>query len=1437
MKLSDSSFDILLFISIISIFIYSVSTTCISTIHPYGDSTQDYNIQVGGNLIVDCILNEGPLPDIEIPVNSSYLAFKKDGHDPFLTENTVTVNSRKARLTIPNARVEDSGVYYCLILLPKENKPVCLTEINVGYPPQNVSNFKCISRNLDNLTCTWDVKPNPIRTNYTLKKLLFNSANYAQDCPQRNYSTFCQWRDDTDPPYDKMPGNKTFVVTGNNSLGSIENVFILDHYELVIPNSPENLSGDEIGKNYISVRWEPPTMTPVVTKPVLYYQLWLQELRSTKEDKIVVEAGTETFSYTFDNLIPYYMYNISVRCRVNYTEKEDMWSTIVSQIFRTKADVPYSIPEVNSQAFVIHNYGIYRNTTLYWKPISKRSYNGEDFHYHIVYYQNNHPKTSSQSVKSKTPHVQVGHLHNNTAYTLHIHSANSEGISQGFQTIVIDERDKILPSVKDIRAISNGIGHYNLSWSKASSSYPVNYTVFWCEGRKPGQCDGPIQWREKTVEDTSFSLVVADVNSNFQFAIATGQNNRSSGMQWASCIVPRKAPLGQIPITHIEPFPHALEVRWKLDCEAQKSVIDRYVITFCKEGKHCSEAVSTSDSLSYMLDNLHPYSNYSIKLRAFNKENKPSEDTDEMYQQTSSTKPADPPRNLNIFSTTKSSFIISWLPPLKPNGIITDYCIYINEARSCMTHGHCQNCKFQVNNLKEYTSYNVSVEACVRGDCSRSLPVSVMTDVGVPGKMHPPLIEKINTTHLKLSWSDPFLTNGPIDTFEIQWLQVDSENKTLYRFFISRSAIIKVECPNVLEGGMTYQFSVRAANAKDDGTMLFGPFSEPAKETTCVMSQGLAMIIGVAIGGTFASAIFLLLLYKLIKWMIEKIHQVKNIAVRLPKELEGPETNPLNNYDRSFKNGLVQGIQNGKPNLSLELDDNKNRHGSGSSQFSHTSTDELIFKNGKCTKFGRKPSGDSSGCSSMTSNATTRLQLSSDSGTESDFNVPSSPDSISNEQKTHMPILMEIRDAPETSGGKSGVVFNGPIDKYNGFMSGMVLKVEHPYSKFGINGSVTSSKPCQINPLVLYSCNLANSEPSVFEAQAYNAINPSRPLYSKVGFAKSSGDILSINKEMGYSKFGLNDQDGFSIDGDIMNSVVGNAVYTDNAHQYQFVSKSMPNFRKRMNSSMYPIDCKDSRNGESRGCVEIPLSNRPFTGYVQVGDIRNMAKVEADNLSLSTCSIEEDSSPLQIPENLVDELSDVSSVWTTGLFKHPPIDIAEDAYSPTKSGHHQNGGLTLPSSLSPSSGCVYVHPSSSTDNGFRVSVKEDNHNPSNFQNIETSVVGQRPERQSDLTRPPEVLLNPVNVRNGYVPFSAMSSLCVPNPPVTVPLSIFPGDISTDQNYITPSNKGDMKLLQKGLMPGTRPVSHSTGSKIHQISSPIKHILKPLPKMESEICEV
>ncbi|GFT34900.1 phosphatidylinositol phosphatase PTPRQ [Nephila pilipes] len=1462
----------------------------------YGETTPDYDLYVGSELVIDCSLKSETPKNIKVPVNSTYLKFKRVRDNQIFQNYTHVIDGLTSQLKIPNADVNDSGIYHCQIVLPDNSSHlVCSTKVYVGFPPQNVSNFKCISRNFDNLTCTWDIEPNNIRTNYSVQKI-FVFQNYFQSCPKPN-NTYCQWRADTEPPYEILSKNLTFVVHGNNSLGTIENEFKFDHFAIVIPNSPEELNPIDVGKQSFTIQWMPPKMPRIVDKPLLFYQLRLEEIERNLKDAIVIDVGVERYNFTFDNLIPNFKYNVSVRCRSNHTMEENMWSTIASIMVKTYPDVPYVLPEVNTEAFLIHNFGNYRNATLYWKPVSKRFFNGENFHYHVECFQSElSGKTYIGYVTSSAPFVKIGHLKNDSSYSFHIYSANKEGVSDDYRSIFIDERNKIAPAPKDIRAISHELGFYNLTWSNTYLK-EVNFTVFWCAGRKPSNCDEPIQWSDGILKDPTFALEVVNASSSFQFAVAASYKDQSSGMQWASCIVPSKAPLGQIPITHIEPSSTTLRVIWKLDCEAQKSVIDRYVITYCREGRNCEDAVAKPDVQSYTLENLHPFSNYSVKLRAFNKENKPSEDVDEMYQTTLSAGPADAPHNVTIISETDSTVQVKWLPPLEPNGVITHYNIYHNEFMDEMKdESSCKSCSFLIENLKQFTQYDISIEACTGLFCSKkSLPIIVLTDVGVPGRMDPPRIENVNETHIKVSWNMPSNPNGPIDFFDIQWQQeVGNETSNLtVSHNESLSVLIEFKCSNLLDGRNSYLFYIRAINEKN-GNLLYGPFSSSTKGTACIMSQGLAMIIGIAIGGTLALAIFLLVIYKLIKWMSEKIHQVKNIAVRLPKELEGPETNPLNNYE-NFKKGLVQSIHNGKidhQSYAIDESDNKNRHGSGSSQFSNASTDELIFKNGKCTKFGRKPSGDSSGCSSMSSNTTTRMHLSSDSGTESDFMVPASPDSLTTDQtilnghKSPMPILMEIRDSSEAScETQAKTPVNIKCDKHNIFNNGMVLKVDHAYSKFGISGNLTSSIPCPINPLAFYSCNLANSEPSVFEAQNTDKQKPSMmPPYSKIGLAKSSVDIpgiISGNKELGYSKFGYGaPQYCFSIDVENLNPIVGVAL----------VENTLPNvlsradtglenenyFGKSDDGTVFPSFSMDYRTADScqlKTNIDTFSSKKPSSGYVSVGDMRSIKRI--DNLSISESSIDEENSPLQSPEDLSIDLSFVSSDWKNNIlcpsesrindvsflnpdsFNKPLISqLADNVLSP-------NFGLSL------TNGCVQIMPSKesvSSDNDPCTKMDdlssniEDNHLISSsfpFSETETSScpthsstpVSEGEHNSEKKPQLPEVVLAPAIGRNGYVPFSTLSSVCdlpvstVPNATESnVPLSVFPDDICTDidQNYITPSNKSNLKLLQEGLVTKNKnfsPLLHCNGKKMHKISKPLKYILKPLPKMESEICEV
>ncbi|GIY22900.1 cytokine receptor [Caerostris extrusa] len=105
--------------------------------------------------------------------------------------------------------------------------------------------------------------------------------------------------------------------------------------------------------------------------------------------------------------------------------------------------------------------------------------------------------------------------------------------------------------------------------------------------------------------------------------------------------------------------------------------------------------------------------------------------------------------------------------------------------------------------------------------------------------MVPPRVEYANETHFQVLWTSPSTPNGPISFYELLWHQEMGNETTNLTISINEglSTYIDFECPNLLKGGINYLLYVRAVNERN-GTFLYGPFSDSAKATACIMSQG-----------------------------------------------------------------------------------------------------------------------------------------------------------------------------------------------------------------------------------------------------------------------------------------------------------------------------------------------------------------------------------------------------------------------------------------------------------------------------------------------------------------------------------------------------------------------------------------------------------------------
>lgn len=540
----------------------------------------------------------------------------------------------------------------------------------------------------------------------------------------------------------------------------------------------------------------------------------------------------------------------------------------------------------------------------------------------------------------------------------------------------------------------------------------------------------------------------------------------------------------------------------------------------------------------------------------------------------------------------------------------------------------------------------------------------------------------------------------------------------------------------------------------------------------------------------------------------------------------------------------------------------------------------------------------------MSSSLTPRVHLSSDSGTESDFAIPPSPDSAINElsllnsHKNTLPILMEVHDslAVEKSSFQHSQSPEKILPQHKNPSGDVIL--DPPYSKFGISGNCSSSTAWRVNPLAFYSCNLANSEPSVFDAQSSKMSEGVLPPYSKVGLAKSSGVIgMSAVKENGYSKFGFpTPQKRFSIPPPNVNPITMVMLENPDRREWPAIKAILDNNCTQSKIKMGNISPPSNDLDDDCGYIKVGRDNvcslKPTNGYVPFNDLRSQMNQCPAPVSINAND--------QIKNGLQDPPADRDQIefpYVSGwpLFSSgeesrnedvPEVQFNVPFLSHTSDSPSMEGGLyntdnygfsipypensmellsTVPSEsdikYNSDSPTLSYNESSLENNSF---LQEEENSvtisdvlyPNVSTTLEESPNGQIPNSKTQTYAVPnEIIVTPMTLRNGYVPFNALTDTVCERSQNQLPnvsdrrgsKTIHPnGTCVKVDDYFTP-NKGDTRLLSEDSLPKTV-VSPSQKDSLKNSENYIKngngyanlslkYILKPLPKMESEVCEV
>nr|CAH7758759.1 unnamed protein product [Callosobruchus chinensis] len=433
--------------------------------------------------------------------NASSLLYFERNDDLVPRDEIEILNSTSIRLHVQRHPKVKKDMYYCLFndtRNKKEEKLVCMNTVIVGVPPQNVTDFSCISKNYEDLVCTWTPPENYVNTSYNLsytlkgrlgsttvtdprvrgctgngknqkkcsnekhkvRKMITLNPNRCPDLQMdkgESRKWYCFWNISTNPQYRQAHPAFDFTLTIRNVFGTTVQTFPFDHFKNVRPNAPEKLTVIATTPHSILLSWKIPSSLNIFP-PGVHHRILYQCQHYEKKWQF---GGLIT--NTTDKAPVYLISNLKVSIRSAEATEESMWSENATVTARTESEIPASPPETTVGSFEIIPHDLTRQVYVYWKQIKEEQKNGQNFSYvaEIEGFPDIHP------VELTRAYAKFENLEHRE-YIVHIRSKNEKGLSLARTSVNIP------------RELAYKDTLFELSWEPPKTNKEVtNYTIFW----------------------------------------------------------------------------------------------------------------------------------------------------------------------------------------------------------------------------------------------------------------------------------------------------------------------------------------------------------------------------------------------------------------------------------------------------------------------------------------------------------------------------------------------------------------------------------------------------------------------------------------------------------------------------------------------------------------------------------------------------------------------------------------------------------------------------------------------------------------------------------------------------------------------------------------------------------------------------------------------
>ncbi|NXG24709.1 USH2A protein, partial [Grallaria varia] len=208
---------------------------------------------------------------------------------------------------------------------------------------------------------------------------------------------------------------------------------------------------------------------------------------------------------------------------------------------------------------------------------------------------------------------------------------------------------------------------------------------------------------------------------------------------------------------------YSIEVTWDKPAGVI-GVIEKYILkAYEADGPNVpitSAELADADMLTGVLTGLHPFTNYAVTLTACTL----AGCTESLHALNIST-PQEAPEDVQ--SPTAISFptflLMSWSPPKTPNGIITQYTLYMNGIPIYSGNGT----KYVVKDLAVFTPHQFLLTACTLAGCTNSSQVTLFTAQLPPSHVDAPVLTVLDSRTIYVQWKEPVEVNGILDRYII----------------------------------------------------------------------------------------------------------------------------------------------------------------------------------------------------------------------------------------------------------------------------------------------------------------------------------------------------------------------------------------------------------------------------------------------------------------------------------------------------------------------------------------------------------------------------------------------------------------------------------------------------------------------------------------------